>query len=166
MVKAMHTMLVDTGVDDDNIRIEEFAVLPADVDRLDRFVRGAIAGREDGKFVFTRSLSDALEALADFGTTLGFDRDDLAHVRIEDLLRCREGLADPRAFLLRRVEEGVEEHLVTQGVALPAQIASEIDLMCFEQVTAEPNFVTRHTVEAAAVVSPSGPAWTSAAGSC
>jgi ferredoxin-NADP reductase len=25
MVKAMHTMLVDTGVDDDNIRIEEFA---------------------------------------------------------------------------------------------------------------------------------------------
>ena len=25
MVKAMHTMLLDTGVDDDNIRIEEFA---------------------------------------------------------------------------------------------------------------------------------------------
>jgi len=25
MVKAMHTMLADTGVDDDNIRIEEFA---------------------------------------------------------------------------------------------------------------------------------------------
>jgi ferredoxin-NADP reductase len=25
MVKAMHTMLVDSGVDDDNIRLEEFA---------------------------------------------------------------------------------------------------------------------------------------------
>jgi Na+-transporting NADH:ubiquinone oxidoreductase subunit NqrF len=25
MVKAMHAMLKDTGVDDDNIRIEEFA---------------------------------------------------------------------------------------------------------------------------------------------
>ena len=25
MVKAMHTMLVDAGVDDDNVRIEEFA---------------------------------------------------------------------------------------------------------------------------------------------
>jgi hypothetical protein len=51
----------------------------------------------------------------------------------------------------------VEEHLVAQGVALPAQIASQDDLTCFEQVTAEPNFVTRHAVEAPAVVSPSGP---------
>ena len=25
MVKAIHTMLVDSGVDDDNIRVEEFA---------------------------------------------------------------------------------------------------------------------------------------------
>jgi choline kinase len=131
--------------------------LTIDVDGLDRFVRAAIAGREDGKFVFTRSLSDALEALASFGAALGFDRDDLAHVRIEDLLRARDGLVDPRGFLLRRVEEGIEEHLVTQGVAQPAQIADVGDLTCFEQVTAEPNFVTRHAVEAPAVVSPSGP---------
>jgi hypothetical protein len=131
--------------------------LPDDVDRLDRFVRAAIAGREDGKFVFTRSLSDALEALAEFGASLGFDRDDLAHIRIDDLLRARDGLADPRAFLQRRVDEGVEEHLVTQGVALPAQIATEADLTCFEQVAAEANFVTRLAVEAPAVVSPSGP---------
>jgi hypothetical protein len=131
--------------------------LPDDVDRLDQFVRAAIAAGEDGKFVFTRSLSDALEALAAFGASLGFDRNDLAHVRIADLLRCRDGLADPRAYLLRRVEEGVEEHLVTQGVALPAQIATELDLACFEQVTAQPNFVTRHAVEAPAVVDPSGP---------
>ena len=131
--------------------------LGVDVDGLDRFVRAAIAGREDGKFVFTRSLSDALEAIGDFGAALGFDRDDLAHVRIDDLLRARDGLADPRGFLQRRVEEGVEEHLVTQGVALPAQISSVVDLVCFEQVTAEPNFVTRHAVEAPAVVGPSGP---------
>src|SRR4029079_16063578 len=81
--------------------------LAVDVDGLDRFVRAAIAGREDGKFVFTRSPSDALEARAGFGASLGFDRDDLAHIRIDDLLRARDGLADPRSFLQRRVDEGV-----------------------------------------------------------
>ena len=80
----------------DRRRARRARVCPIDVDGLDRFVRGAIAGREDGKFVFTRSLSDALEALAEFGATLGFDRDDLAHVRIDDLLRVRDALADPR----------------------------------------------------------------------
>jgi choline kinase len=147
-----------TAAERDAIKAELDALgLAIDVDGLDRFVRAAIAGREDGKFVFTRSLSDALEALATFGAGLGFDRADLAHVRIDDLLRARDGLADPRGFLLRRVEEGVEEHLVTQGVALPAQIADAADLVCFEQVTAEPNFVTHQAVEAPAVVGPAGP---------
>jgi hypothetical protein len=147
-----------TSAERDAIAAELAALgLAVDVARLDHFVRAAIAGREDGKFVFTRSLSEALEALAAFGASMGFEREDLSHVRIADLLRARDGLADPRAFLLRRVEEGVEEHLVTQGVALPAQIATDADLTCFEQVTAEPNFVTRHAVEAPAVVDPSGP---------
>jgi phosphoenolpyruvate-protein kinase (PTS system EI component) len=36
-------------------------------------------------------------------------------------------------------------------VCLPAQIASADDLLCFEQQAAEPNFVTRRTVEAFAL---------------
>jgi choline kinase len=131
--------------------------LTVDVDGLDRFVRAAIAGREDGKFVFTRSLSAALEALAGFGASVGLEREDLAHLRIEDLLRARDALADPWSFLHHRVAEGVDAHHVTQGVALPGQIASVADLTCFEQITAEPNFVTRQAVEAPTVVSPSGP---------
>ncbi len=122
--------------------------LPVDVEELDRFVRAAIAGREEGKFVFTRPLSDALEDLAAFGAEHGLDRADLANVRIADLLLARDGLADPVAFLRRRVEEGVEAHHVTQGVALPAQIADVVDLTCFEQVAAQPNFVTGRAVEA------------------
>lgn len=128
------------------------------VDDLDRFVRAAIAGREEGKFVFTRPLSDALEDLVAFGREHGLDRDDLANVRIADLLLARDGLADPAAFLRHRVEEGVETHHVTQGVALPAQIADVGDLTCFEQVTAQPNFVTGRAVEAPVAAGPLDPA--------
>jgi Predicted sugar nucleotidyltransferases len=126
--------------------------LAADADALDEFVRGAITGREEGKFVFTRPLSNALEALATFGTEIGFDRGDLANVRIADLLLARDALVDPAEFVRRRVVEGVEAHHVTQGVALPGQISDAADLVCFEQVGAEPNYVTALAVQAPVVV--------------
>ena len=125
--------------------------LPGDADALDEFVRGAVTGREEGKFVFTRPLSGALEALAAFGREIGIDRHDLANVRIADLLLARDSLVDTAALIRSRVEEGVEAHHVTQGVALPGQIADAADLVCFEQVAAEPNFVTALAVQAPVV---------------
>ena len=104
-----------------------------------------------GKFVFTRPLSQALDDLAAYGASIGFDRNDLANVRVADLLIGRDARADPIGQLRQRVEEGVEAHHVTQGVALPGQIACAADLTCFEQVGAEPNFVTRLAVEAPVV---------------
>ncbi len=131
--------------------------LPDDVDRFESFVRHAIAGREEGKFVFTRALSDALECLAEFGASVGMTRDDLAHIGIHDLFACRQVMSDPGAFLARRVLEGRDAYHVAQGVSLPGQIADDVDLVCFEQQAAEPNFVTQHTVEAAAVAAPLTP---------
>ncbi len=122
--------------------------LGIEVDALDRFIHGAITGREAGKFVFTRPLSDALEALATFGATVGLDRDDVANLRLADVLRLRDAMPDPVAFLRARVAEGEEAHHVTQGVALPGQIATAADLVCFEQSDAEPNFVTALSVQA------------------
>jgi choline kinase len=119
------------------------------VAELEQFLRAAIAGREEGKFVFTQALSAALEDLAEFGETHGLTRDDLAHVSVHDLLACRDALGDPGRFLERRALEGREAYQVAQGVCLPGQIADARDLVCFEQQSAEPNFVTQHAVEAA-----------------
>jgi glutamine kinase len=131
--------------------------LPDDVDGFERFVRAAIAGREEGKFVFTRALSGALEALAEFGGAHGLSRDDLAHIGIEDLLACRQVMSDPAAFLGRRMLEGRDAYHVAQGVCFPGQIVSDVDLVCFEQQAAEPNFVTQHTVEARILAAPLTP---------
>ena len=59
-----------------------------------------------------------------------------------------DAMPDPARFLRTRVAEGIEAHHVTQGVALPGQIATADDLVCFEQSEAEPNFVTALSVQA------------------
>jgi phosphohistidine swiveling domain-containing protein len=134
------------------------AGLPVDAERFEQFARGAIAGREEGKFVFTKGLSAALECLAAFGETQGLSREELAHVPIADLLACREVVTQPGAFLDRRVLEGREAFHIAQGVCLPGQIGSEIDLFCFEQEAAEPNFVSLGAVEAPVVAYDLSPA--------
>jgi len=131
--------------------------LGIDAAAFDHFARAAIAGREEGKFVFTRALSFALEAINEYGDSLGISRDELAHVALEDLLRCREVMADPRDFLLSRSDEGVELHLLSQAVCLPGQLSATSDISCFEQDDAEPNFVTSGAVQAEIVVAPEGP---------
>jgi choline kinase len=127
------------------------AGLRGDVERFEAFARTAIAGREESKFVFTRALSGALECLAEFGASHGLERAALAYVAIRDLFACREVLSDARGFLARRVLEGREAYQVCQGLCLPGQIANAVDLECFEQVAAEPNFVTQRTVEGGVV---------------
>ena len=102
--------------------------------------------------MFTRPLSEALEAIAEFGTRIGLGRSELANIRIADLLAARDAPPDVVAQLRRRATEGAEYHLVAQGVSLPGQIAGPTDLVWFEQVAAEPNFVTALAVEAMVVV--------------
>jgi choline kinase/phosphohistidine swiveling domain-containing protein len=125
------------------------------VDRFEAFARAAIAGREQGKFVFTRALSAALECLAAFGASHGLTRADLAHINIRDLLASRDAVVDATALLSRRVEEGQDASRISQAMCQPGQIAGPADLVCFEQEAAEPNFITQRAVEGPVVVAPS-----------
>lgn len=134
-------------------RALEQSGLRGDPETLERFLRQAMEGREFSKFLFTRNLSAALEALAQFGTAHDISREELAHVRIGDLLDQRTAQAEEVARRLQRaVQAGQEAYGITQEVCLPGQIFSETDFHCFEQLKAQPNFVTRKKVRARAVV--------------
>ncbi|RMD91717.1 MAG: hypothetical protein D6813_07155 [Calditrichaeota bacterium] len=123
--------------------------LDIDVNEFETFLRQAIEGRELSKFVFTRNLSAALEALAEFGAAHFISREDLAHIRIQDLFELRSAQAENLSTKLKRLaKEGKEAFYITQAVCLPSQIFSESDLFCFEQLRAEPNFVTRKKIQA------------------
>lgn len=127
------------------------------------FLRKAIEGREHAKFVFTRNLSGALEAIAEFGKENGFTREDLAHLHLRDLGEFRLHTGNSmRSILAERVEAGRARFQKTQIIRLPGQIFSAQDICAFSMLAAAPNFVTMRTVRAetvqlTAASSPSSP---------
>jgi glutamine kinase len=58
-----------------------------DADALLTYARAAIAGREQVKFTFTRTLSDALSALVCWGEAQGLSRDDLSYIDWTEIAR-------------------------------------------------------------------------------
>ena len=121
--------------------------LDANVSTLERFLRDAIEGRERSKFLFTRSLSAALEALAEFAEAHGLAREGLAHVRIEQLWTLRGAPVEPVAAVLAKLAaEGERAFAVTLAIPLPEQVFSPAQLRCFERLAAMPNFVTDRVV--------------------
>jgi choline kinase len=116
---------------------------------LDSFIRMGVEGREYGKFIFTRDLSAALEALAEFGAEQFISRHQLAHIDLHALLAMRsahhQNLAMTLADLARA---GEETHAIQQAVCLPDQIFQSGDISCFEFRKAVPNYVTRKKVRA------------------
>ena len=122
-----------------------------DADALLEYVRAATVGREYGKFVFTRSVSDLLELIAAFGEKHGLSREELSHVSIDDLLatvnESTEGGIEER---LRTIaEEGAERHVLSAAIRLPQVLFDEAGVHVVPFQVSHPNFITHKKVTAA-----------------
>lgn len=120
------------------------AGLPSDADHVESFMRDAITGREYAKFVFTRSLSAALDCLAEYGASLGLTRDDLFHIPVHAFFDLRTGsvsTADPAAWLRERAVEGRLERQMVAAVELPPLLLRESDFFFFFIPCTQANFV-------------------------
>ncbi len=105
-----------------------------------------IEARDQAKFAFTRSLSDALELIAAHGESLGLSRDDLAYIDIRTLLGVpdggeRETLAAAAEFGRRRFEDSL-------ALTLPPVILGPEDASRFFVPKVQPNFITDGKVRA------------------
>jgi phosphohistidine swiveling domain-containing protein len=121
------------------------------VDELFEFIRGGIEGREYGKFVFTRHLSDVLVLVEKLGAEAGFSRRDLAYLDIRRVLAMNAELEvdDPAALLGENISRNRRAYRLEQGLELPQLIAHPNDVYEFELSHAEPTFVTRKAASAA-----------------
>lgn len=121
------------------------------VDELLDFIRGGIEGREYGKFVFTRHLSDVLVLIERLGAGAGFSRRDLAYLDIRRVLTMNAELEvdEPAALMSENIERNRRTYRLEQGLELPQLIASPSDIYEFELSGAEPTFVTRKATNAA-----------------
>lgn len=127
----LRKLLTEAGFDD---------IAPA---ALVSYARRAIAGREHAKFVFTRCLSDALEALAAWGEAQGLSRDDLSFVDWSALERsCTDPVIDyaDRHFLAL-AEQGRQRHAEAHAFRLSHIVRDVRDIYVATIHRSEPNFV-------------------------
>jgi len=125
------------------ILLADAGLATANPTQLFAYARRAIAGRERAKFVFTRCLSDALEALAGWGESQGLTRDDLSFVDWPALERtCSDPVIDyaDRHFLAL-AEQGRLRHAEAHAFRLSHIVRDVRDIYVATIHRSEPNFI-------------------------
>lgn len=109
-----------------------------------RFIRETIEGREYAKFIFTRSLSDALKLIEEMGGELGLSVDDLSYLNLATLLQSYASMPLPELGEVLRtdIEAGRRQYGITRLVRLPPLICDPDDIFSFNLPEGEPNYIT------------------------
>jgi glutamine kinase len=119
------------------------------------FIKAGIEGREYAKFVFTRSLSDALSLVRRLGEEHGLSLEDCAYLDI-GVIQSLYGESDSVALRLRdSVTEGRRRHELTRSLVLPPLVTQPEDVWAFHLPAAQPNYVTQKTVTGSVVTAES-----------
>lgn len=120
--------------------------LGSDILGLMDFIKGAIEGREYGKFLFTKSISKVLWLIGEVGRGYGLDRDECAYLDIQDIRGLYSSADDVRGTLLGSIARGKEKYRSTKALSLPPVITGGGDVWMFEYPDTEPNFITMGSV--------------------
>jgi glutamine kinase len=122
--------------------------LSIDVLSLIEFIKAGIEGREYSKFVFTRSLSDALSLIRQLGEDHGLSAEDCAFLNYDAIRTLYSESGSVREALLENVARGRERHALTRNLVLPPIIASPGEVFAFHLPSSQPNFITQKSVTA------------------
>jgi phosphohistidine swiveling domain-containing protein len=123
-------------------------------DDLLSYINDAITGREYGKFVFTRSVSNILELIARFSESNGLSRDEISHVPINMLLKVVEH-SDENSIerKLRKIsEQEAEKHDVSVAIRLPQLLTDQAGVYIVPFQVSHPNFITHKKITAPSIV--------------
>ena len=170
-------LFVDSPVQETVARVPGFRLTPGENAALRRLldeaglgtVRGAqlldharraIAGREHAKFVFTRALSDALDALARWGEAQGLSRDDLSFIDWSTFDRYAVDPAIDYAdrYLLEIAQQGRQRHAEAHAFRLGHIVRDARDVYVATIHRSEPNFIgTGRTTGPAVMVTAQSP---------
>lgn len=117
-------------------------------DELLSFIQKSIETREYVKFQFTKSLSDALQLLAEFGEYHGFTRDDLSFLEIYDILFFANSTfsLETTQQLKNRIEYNRSKYDLESLINLPDIIIREQDIKEIHFTQKKPNFITQNKI--------------------
>jgi phosphohistidine swiveling domain-containing protein len=125
--------------------------LEIDVLSLIEFIKAGIEGREYAKFVFTRSLSDALSLIRQLGEDHGLSAEDCAFLNYNAVRALYSESGSVREALVESVADGRERHALTRHLVLPPIIASPDQVFAFHLPPSQPNFITQKSITAPVV---------------
>jgi len=121
-----------------------------DADNLLDYINEATIGREYGKFVFSRSVSDMLEIIADFAKNNGLNRNKISHVPLGDLLNFEtsSGQESAKVQLEKIYKQKSAEHEASVATRLPQLLADQEGVYIVPFQVSHPNFITHKKITA------------------
>jgi glutamine kinase len=122
--------------------------LNIDVLSLIEFIKAGIEGREYAKFVFTKSLSQALSLIKELGEEHGISAEDCAFLTYDVIRSLYSGSGAVGEALRESAACGKERYALTRNLVLPPMIASPEEVFAFHIPPSQPNFITRKSVTA------------------
>jgi phosphohistidine swiveling domain-containing protein len=116
------------------------------------FCSQAIIAREESKFLFSRHVSAALESIAELAESLGFQRADASHIRVQSIQDSYKNPGDLVERIRRDIELGIQAEGLSHSITLPTLIRNPDEVTCFRVSDTVPNFVTLLNVSGEIVV--------------
>ena len=112
------------------------------------FIKLATEEREYFKFIFTKSLSFAIELIRRIGIISGIEARDLSYLELPEIYAAEyySDIDRLHEFWSLIVSKRREIYRTSSEMILPSVICSELDFRCIESITARPNFITESKV--------------------
>lgn len=117
-----------------------------DVLGLFAFIKGAIEGREQAKFIFTRNVSEILRHLGKWGEENGFSREEISYIDIQIVKDAYSGTSNEKELLKRSIISGRKKYNEGNGIVMPPLILSEKDVKSFYIPDSQPTYVTNSKI--------------------
>ncbi len=119
-----------------------------------KYVEKATSGREFGKFVFTKTVSDILELIADFGKRHSLSREELSHISIDDFLFLMNNSLNSSAkkHLQEISRKNKKINSVSSALRLPQILSDKNGVYVVPFQVSQPNFITNKKIIADSVL--------------
>ena len=123
-------------------------------DDLLKYCKDAIAGRELGKFIFTKVVSTILLTISRFGENQGLSKEEMSHVPVECLLdlALRSSSASVETYLREVSQQNADQHALTVAIRLPQILFDEAGIRVVPFQVSQPNFVTSCDITGSLVI--------------
>jgi len=136
-INNINKLLLEIDIDIKNFNSESFF----------EYLKLSIAWREYAKFVFTKSLSDAIETLIMFSKILDMTREELSFLSLKDIFDQQFSTFENVELLNEKIALNKKLHSFSESIRLSYIIRDVYDLYVVPMHRTAPNFITSQHVE-------------------